>query len=289
MLRPDVNIRSSDKMTEPSSTLYLQKCMECHTIDDCGLPTTERLLQEPADNCMTCHMPQVATDIPHIAFTHHRIGIHKKTASDRPVSPASGQLIPFGDVSQLSEVARQRGLGLAYVEVAEKQSNPDRAAKYRNRASQILKGVAETQDANADGDVFAAIARFAWDEQKPADALENVSRAMNSPFISDGARVNSLLIAGDSYLQLRDSENAIPQLERLVKLRRRSQDWLLLGIARYQCGQKATGISAVQHAVEIQPFRADLHITLAELFKDSGKNDESDIHRRLAAWLNAQP
>ena len=156
-------------------------------------------------------------------------------------------------------------------------------------ASEILKGVAETQDANADGDVFAAIARFAWDDEKPGVALEYASRAINSSFISDGARVNSLLIAGDSYLQLRDSENAIPQLERLVKLRRRSQDWLLLGIARYQSGQKETGIAAVQHAVEIQPFRADLHMTLSDMFKDSGQKDNSDVHRRRAALLNSQP
>lgn len=279
----------AEKLTEPSSTLYRQKCIACHAVDDCGLSTTERLELEPADNCLTCHMPQVATDIPHIAFTHHRIGIHKKEASAPPVSPALGQLIPFGDVSQISEFARQRGLGLAYVEVAEKQANPELAARYRNSASQILKGVAETQDVNADGDVFTALARFAWDEEKPAVALEYASRAMNNPFISDGARVNSLLIAGDSYLQLRDSENAILQLERLVKLRRRSQDWLLLGIAQYQCGQKAAGIQAVQHAIEIQPFRADLHMTLSDMFSDSGKQTESDVHRRLAATLNSQP
>ena len=98
--------------------------------------------------------------------------------------------------------------------------------------------------------------------------------------------MNRLLIAGDSYLQLRESEKAIPHLERLVALRRRSQDWLLLGIARYQCGRKATGIAAVQHAVEIQPFRADLHMTLSDMFKDSGKDDESDVHRRTAELLN---
>jgi len=279
----------AEKLTEASSTLYRQKCLECHTIDDCGLSGTERSLQEPADNCITCHMPQVATDIPHIAFTHHRIGIHEKVASDPPVSPASGQLIPFGDVSQLSEVARQRALGLAYVELADKQLNPDLGAQYRNKAIQILKGVAETQDPNADGDVFAAFARFAWDEEKPGVALEYASRAINSSFISDGARVNSLLIAGDSYLQLRDCENAIPPLEGLVKLRRRSQDWLLLGIARYQCGQKATGIAAVQHAVEIQPFRAELHATLSEMFRESGKQAESDVHQRLAETLNSRP
>lgn len=279
----------AEKSTEPSATLYRQKCVQCHTIDDCGLDTSERLRKEPADNCMTCHMPQVATDIPHIAFTHHRIGIHEKGTSDPAVSPASGNLIPFGDVSRLSEVARQRGLGLAYVELADKQANPELAADYRNRAVQILKEVAETQDANADGDVFAAFARFAWDEDKPAVALKYTSRAMNGSFISDGARVNSLLIAGDSYLQLREDENAIPLFERLVTLRRRSQDWLLLGVARYQCGQKVTGIEAVRHAVEIQPFRADLHMTLSKMLKDFGKSDESEVHRRLAALLDAQP
>ncbi|MDA1229385.1 MAG: hypothetical protein O2856_01300 [Planctomycetota bacterium] len=273
----------------PNESTYRQMCLECHSIDNCGLPPADRLLQEPADNCMNCHMPQVETDIPHIAFTHHRIGIHKATTSAPIVNPVAWQLVPDGDISQVTVAEQRRCLGLAYTELADKQANPDFALDYRTRAMQLLRAIEGTQEFQEDGDLFGALARFAWDEQKPLVALKYASRAMNSTFISDGARVNSLLIAGDSYLQLRESENAIAQLERLVKLRRRSQDWLLLGIARYQCGQKATGIEAVRHAVEIQPFRADLHMTLSDMFKDSGKNDESDVHRRLAASLNAQP
>ena len=29
-----------------------------------------------ANDCVQCHMPHSPTDIPHLAFTHHRIGIY---------------------------------------------------------------------------------------------------------------------------------------------------------------------------------------------------------------------
>ena len=57
-------------------------------------------------------MPRGPTDIPHLSFTHHRVGIHateprhdKLTESDR--------LVPVSDVSGLPELERLRLLGLA--------------------------------------------------------------------------------------------------------------------------------------------------------------------------------
>ncbi len=273
----------------PVASLYRQKCLECHSIDKCGLTTAERILQEPADNCVKCHMPQVETDIPHIAFTHHRIGIHKDTASDRSGKTAAGRLLPFGDISHVSFDEQQRCLGLGYAEVADKEPNPDIAQAYRGRAVQLLNAFETTHDIEGDGDVLAALARFAWENQNATLAIEYASRAMNSSSISDGARVNCLLVSGDSFLQLRQSQNAIPYFEKLVQLRRRSQDWYLLGIAQFQSGQKESGMTALQHAIEIQPFRPDLRETLADMCKDTGRLAESEVHRRSVLRLNERP
>ncbi len=69
-----------------SVAFYRQKCLECHATKPCRLDETQRRKQQPADNCAACHMPRGDTDIPHIAFTHHRIGLHgtkPPTAADR--------------------------------------------------------------------------------------------------------------------------------------------------------------------------------------------------------------
>jgi cytochrome c-type biogenesis protein CcmH/NrfG len=56
-------------------------------------------------------------------------------------------------------------------------------------------------------------------------------------------------------------------LETLTKLRRSSEDWLLLGLARFQMGNQQTGLADVEHAQRISPFRKDIAETLVKLRK----------------------
>jgi hypothetical protein len=69
----------------PQHPQYVKVCLKCHTDAGCKLPRPERLRRNGGDDCLACHMPRVGTDIPHIAFTHHRIGIH----GERPSAPAA--------------------------------------------------------------------------------------------------------------------------------------------------------------------------------------------------------
>ena len=275
--------------SQPTTRFFRQKCLTCHTVDGCGLPVAQRAIQQPDDNCMKCHMPQVKTDIPHIAFTHHRIGIHKGDDFEGEALATTGRLVPFGDVSHLSADEQQRCLALAYVELADKQPNPELARNYQNQALQLLQQLQSTHSVKHDGDVMAAMARFAWESQQPAVAIQYAIQAIDSLAVSDGPRVNSLLIAGDSFLQLGQSPKSLPYLEKLVQLRRRSQDWYLLGIAQFQSGQKELGITSLQHAIDIQPFRPDLRETLSGMFKATGQVQESEFHRKSALRLTDLP
>jgi len=65
----------------------------------------------PKDNCIACHMPRGPTDIPHISFSHHRVGIHAANVNDQLVE--SDQLVPVADVAHFPEHERLRLLGLA--------------------------------------------------------------------------------------------------------------------------------------------------------------------------------
>src|SRR5262249_54023591 len=64
---------------------YRDKCNACHH-EHCGLPRDERLKKNQQGDCAACHMPQRPTDLPHFAFTHHRIGIH---AAEEATPPAA--------------------------------------------------------------------------------------------------------------------------------------------------------------------------------------------------------
>ncbi len=276
----------SDRPAISSSVeFYRQKCINCHASEACHVAPAERFRIAPGDNCVQCHMPQVATDIPHIAFTHHRIGIHEPDNSQAATRKTAGQLRPFDETLSLSPNESDRNLGLAYIELADKQTDSNFAQIYRSRSKEMLAKVATTS--SVDGDVLAALARFSWEEGRPKTAERLAVRAMENPLLSDRALMNCLMVAGDSLLQLRRSESAIPHFEKLVSLRRRSQDWLLLGIARFQNGQTEPGIQAVQHAIEIQPFRADIHLTLSDMFSSLGRTADSVKHRQIATKLEA--
>ena len=268
-----------------SQAFFRSKCLDCHSTKSCGLNPAKRQTESPDDNCVQCHMPQVETDIPHIAFTHHRIGIHGQNTTPAKPEATAGQLIPFEATADLTGLAAQRCLGLAYAEFAARQSDGTLAAEYRRRAIQLLESVANT--AEADGEVYSVLARFAWEDRNQADTIAYASRAMSSEGLSAGAHVNCLLVMGDTYLQLGQSANAAKQLDQLVTLRRNSHDWLLLGIARFQARQREAGLTAVQQAIEIQPFQTDYHQTLADMLREAGKSAEADSCLRLANRLRA--
>lgn len=53
---------------------YARKCLTCHTNQSCKIPLAVRLHQEPANDCVHCHMPQRDIQvISHSTATNHRI------------------------------------------------------------------------------------------------------------------------------------------------------------------------------------------------------------------------
>ena len=71
-------ITCHDPHVEPSReeapAYFNGKCLSCHTVHSCKLPLSVRAQSEPADNCISCHMPKrdIAV-ISHSSATNHRI------------------------------------------------------------------------------------------------------------------------------------------------------------------------------------------------------------------------
>ena len=83
---------------------YRDRCLSCHDTRPCKLPKPERIKKDANDSCAVCHMPRGDTDIPHLAFTHHRIGLH--TGKPKPPPERLAALAPVDDVSRVSAVRR---------------------------------------------------------------------------------------------------------------------------------------------------------------------------------------
>ena len=271
---------------EEAAAEYRKKCLECHAPAACGLAVDERTKTEPGDHCAACHMPQSPTDIPHIAFTHHRIGIHR--AAPEPAADQSeqdeqgfGELAPLSDVSHLPEIERDRCLGLAYLEFAGRQKGPAEL-HYRRRAVQLLESVRSRGVRNAYVD--SGLARAYWTES-PQRAVELALAALQDDPLPPSERVNALSVLGIVGYNAKHWQPASQALEQLVRLRRHPVDWMLLGLCQAALGDDHSAAKSLRRAAEINPYQRDVHEQLVALYQRQLQTELAERHRQLAKLL----
>lgn len=270
---------------------YRQKCLTCHTNSPvargegasskgCALPRADRLKKDAADSCVACHMPRGDTDIPHVAFTHHRIGKH---LGRKPAGPGpTPRLEPTEDVANLPPLDRQRNLGLAYLKALQ---NPDYAAHaeaFRERARDLLETVRGA--GLLEGETAAALAEIYW-QKDPPRCLTFARKAIEAKTLPAEIRARTLLFLAAGEMQERNFQAAAVALEELVRLRRQVEDWRLLGQCYHELDQPAKAISALDNALAIRPYRPSVHAGLADVFRRTGDFQRANEHQHKAQWL----
>jgi hypothetical protein len=273
---------------EPSQkrAYAIQACVKCHTEQACGLALEERLDRPTGNDCVACHMPQVDTEIRHIAFTHHRIGIHSPSpsADDADSSAAVAELVPLDEPEQLSELDRQRNLGMAYYSLALKQTDPETAAVYRERARRLLEAV--HAQGGGHREVAAALVRLYRNTDADA-ALRFAHEALRSGGLAAKSEINCLFFIGEWGLQRGQPRAAQQALEQLTEMRLLSEDWLLLGLCRQQTADLPGAQAALERASKLGPFRFEIHSALAEVYHRLGQQDAAQRERKIAEILAA--
>jgi tetratricopeptide (TPR) repeat protein len=225
-------------------------------------------------------MPTSPTEIVHLAFTHHRIGIH-----DRPAAEAHGagrapaRLRPFGDLSRLGEIDRRRSLGLAYLEVAYRENDPARKARFGRDALDLLTAVraAGLRDPALD----CALGRLRFDL-----GLEGVLTACQSALAQPGLvgldRCNTLFLLANCHAAEGRYHEAVAALRQATRLRRSPADWLLLADCQRAVGDEEAAAEALATAAHINPRLWRVHQYLANHYRRRGEWERADWHRRRA-------
>jgi predicted CXXCH cytochrome family protein len=261
---------------------YRRKCLSCHqATGGCKLPEKLRRERNPANDCVTCHMPRTETNIPHFAFTHHRIGLKNPTKYEEPLPNLAVRLKPVGDVSQVSQIDRERCLGLAYVRRSSKVPKQVRGI-YLDRAIAHLQVV--MQAGVRDAAVLDGIARVLW-ERKSRECIEFARAALRSPDCSPVIRIHSLIVLGDGSFESGDIAAAEAAFTKLTKLRRWDGDWQMVGVCRDQKNDHEGAILAFRKALAIRPDRPELHRLLAEACARAGHGELARKHGHLARRL----
>jgi hypothetical protein len=259
---------------------YREKCLSCHTSQPCKLDANERLKKEK-DDCMACHMPKSDTEIPHIAFTHHRIGRH----GSKPHSESEGipELEAIEEISQLDPLDQMRNLGLAYFDVYRNGMYPQFADEFRQRALEKLEAVYEA--GLHDGETLAALAGIYWKSHSVSLASKYAQEAINSPDISPASRALALHFLADGDRRDRNFSQAITNLEESVRLRRSADSWRLLGASYLDQNQLQKAQLAFKESLAIRPYRYNAHHGLAEVCRRLGDMTLAKEHLEKARWL----
>lgn len=262
---------------------YRAKCLACHAEQGCGLESQERLSRNAQDDCTACHMPASPTEVPHLASTHHRIGLRGQR-QEKPAPPTAGfgLLVPIEDVSHLPAIERDRCLGLAYLDLAKKPKRPAAVPSYLARAADLLQKVYD--QGIRDAEVEAGLARIHWQRQ-PARALELAESAIQSPSASAEARSTALFVAADIFLKTNRTDRAISTLEELIRIRRHSIHWTMLAQCRIKQGEFEKALEALHLAAKASPDRADIQNSLADVYEQMGDRRSATRHRERARLL----
>lgn len=262
-------------------------CLTCHAEDTCGVPYERRIAETARDDCTSCHMPQAETEIPHFAFTHHRIGNHVKDEGTDVVS-GDGKLLALDDISHLPALEHDRLFGLAYLQLLTTSGSTEQVAADQERSRALLEKV---RDAGLDDpDVSAALARLFW-RSEPEKTIANAQSVLKSPDASAESRVTALFTLGSTYLDARQPNLAEPLLRELVQARLSSEDWFLLSLCLRDQGRLSEAVPAAERAAQISPQIPQLQEHLANLLAALGEHDRAEEHRvrgRKLARLQAE-
>lgn len=265
---------------------YRATCLTCHKDQDCGESLDVR--QAEANNhCTRCHMPSSPTEVPHVAFTHHRIGLHD-TSQDGDSATEDGAsrsaVISLLAEGGLPRADQARVDGLAALTIY--QTKPE------SRTETLLRGARELlqeawEGGAGDVDVAAGLANIAeitqYDEM--IDRWGTMALQMDEQ-ASEG-RATALQVVSELRFRQQRFEEAYKLLKELTSIRRDSRAWFYRGLVAQNLDQTDDAISSLQQAVKVDRRNAAAHSVLATLFEVRKDTKNSEYHRQMANELQA--
>jgi len=249
-------ITCHDPHVEPASAeapaYFAGKCLNCHTNQSCKLPIATRMQQQPANNCIGCHMPKRDIQvISHSSATNHRIvarpdepfpdvTFNQTTASLPDLIHLNPAHAP--NAGQAEAPLPLLTLLQAYGELA--ANSPEYVAPYLKVLGQLEKTQPD------DPLVQSSLGRKDLKNGDYQGAVSHLRRALDSrpPVATTYADL------ADALTHLGQTEEALPLIEKAIELNPFDPTTRkMLVVQLIQTKQYAKAHEALQHYLEIFP------------------------------------
>jgi predicted CXXCH cytochrome family protein len=232
---------------------YNAICMQCHKQEACQVDPVVRQQQRADNYCVHCHMPRSDTELPHMTFHHHRVGLHKGVPGSLAPAGKAAKLVPLFTTVEYSELDMKRNLGIAYIALSQREEGVDHARHYVEQGAAMLrdcwqaglrdvdlaKNLAEVSLITGTGDA-GVFARFVLQQEKATGKQ----------------RVSAYLVLATEHLKKQEFAEAVKRMREVTRLRRHADDWEYLGQYELAAGNREEAIKALRKAIEIDPARA---------------------------------
>jgi predicted CXXCH cytochrome family protein len=258
---------------------YQAICVSCHRLESCTVSAARREKESPKNDCTHCHMPRSPTEVAHVAFTHHRVGIHeRRPPANGEEARDAGELQAFLTPPALSDIDRQMALGRAY-RILAGNTHDGHGTEYQARALKLLTAVQKAGLRNADLEAALADLSFTLDVGEP---LAHAERALALPNLANEGRCEALSVKAHVLARRGDHADALAAFRELTQLRRHAMDWMHLGNSAQATGDAVAADAALKTAVRINPRLWDVHDYLAQRYRRDGDAVRAAWHQQRA-------
>lgn len=221
--------------------------------------------------------------MPHVAFTHHQIGVHpvkSEPGNPEPVAPGTlDRLVPLFDLESLPASDRRRTLGLAWEQLAVidfADVNDDlRWRASAERAEELLTALpAEFVDVP----VLAALSELYYLRKDLPRAAELGLEVLRNESAGPREKIKVLLPLGTAAASEGRFSEAADHFSQMARLRCNADDWYFLGRCEHKLQRDDAAISALTTALQLNLSSVPIRLLLAEIYHSRG---EFDAEKRL--------
>ncbi|MBI3863462.1 MAG: hypothetical protein HY290_16345 [Planctomycetia bacterium] len=256
---------------------YRAVCLTCHGDENCRAPLAERTASAQ-NNCVQCHMPASSTQIPHVPFTHHTIGIHPLKL-DSPPPKGDDRIVPLFDLAGLPEGDRERSLGLAWQQLSVRGGDAGERRQAEQRAVDLLSRLPEEF---VDDAVAGALADLHQSRNETPQAEQAAWRVLEFARPSPNAKASALAVLGVCAYDAAHYAKAVGYFRELNGLRKTSRDLMRQALCEYRLGDSGAAIRTLLESIEFDPATIPDREFLAAIYREQR---ESEAERRIRSEL----